>query len=117
MKNSVTREQIEAILEASLFYDRSMGVKSTVVVCILPNGFEIVESSSCVDATNYDHSVGIRICKERIANKVWQLEGYRLQCELAAAEKAAREAAARRRAEIDLHNKHIDIATRSSLDS
>ncbi|MBQ3410703.1 MAG: hypothetical protein IJH30_02980, partial [Bacillus sp. (in: Bacteria)] len=45
-------------------------------------GFILTESSACVDPTNYDVKIGIQCCKERIVNKIWELEGYRLQCEL-----------------------------------
>jgi hypothetical protein len=117
VKNTITKEQIETMLDESIVSHQQMGAKTTVVICILPNGFEFVESSSCVDPKNYNHELGVKICRERIANKLWMLEGYRLQCEIAAAEKIERNAAERRRSEIDLHNKHIDIATRSSLDS
>lgn len=79
MKNSITPEDIKAILDASKFESVKMGEKTTVVCCTLPNGFVICESSSCVDPVNYDHELGTKICKERIANKVWELEGYVLQ--------------------------------------
>ena len=80
--NSITKEQIEVIMSASVFSDAKIGQKTTVVCCTLPNGFEVTESSACVDPANYNHEIGVKICTERIANRVWQLEGYRLQCEL-----------------------------------
>ena len=82
--NTITKEQIDAIVEASEFYVSTVGEKTTVVCAILPNGFEITESSACVDPANYDLGTGVKICKERIINRVWQLEGYRLQNELSA---------------------------------
>jgi hypothetical protein len=75
----VTKEQVDAIISASKKESVKMGEKSTVVSVTLPNGFVIVESSSCVDSNNYDHEVGIKICMERVENKVWELEGYLLQ--------------------------------------
>lgn len=39
----------------------------------------ITESSACVDPKNFDATIGVQICKERIKNKIWELEGYRLQ--------------------------------------
>lgn len=56
--------------------------KCTVVSCRLPNGFVIVESSACVSPDNYDEETGTRICLEKIADKIWELECYRLQEEL-----------------------------------
>lgn len=78
--NSITREQVEKIVNASIFTDVKMGEKTTVLHARLPNGFEIVESSACVDPANYSHTMGVEICMDRIVNRVWQLEGYRLQC-------------------------------------
>lgn len=80
--NTVTLAQINALIDGSRVYDTKIGHKTTVVCLVLPNGFEIVESSGCVDPENYDHEMGLKICRERIVNKVWMLEGYRLQCEL-----------------------------------
>ena len=57
----------------------TMGDKTTVVRAVLRNGFEIVESSSCVSAENYDEQLGAQICLERIKNKVWMLLGFLLQ--------------------------------------
>lgn len=57
----------------------TMGDKTTVVRAVLRNGFEIVESSSCVSAENYDEKMGAEICMEHIKNKVWMLLGFLLQ--------------------------------------
>lgn len=57
----------------------TMGDKCTVVRAILRNGFEIVESSACVSAENYDEKLGAEICLEKIKNKVWLLLGFLLQ--------------------------------------
>lgn len=57
----------------------TMGDKTTVVRAVLRNGFEIVESGSCVSAENYDEQLGAQICLERIKNKVWMLLGFLLQ--------------------------------------
>ena len=43
------------------------------------NGFEIVESSSCVSAENYDETLGVQICMEHIKDKIWMLLGFLLQ--------------------------------------
>ena len=77
--NTVTDEMIEEIMNHSKVTVNTMFGKCTVVACQLPNGFIIVESSSCVDPKNYDETVGVEICMEKIVNKVWELEGYRLQ--------------------------------------
>lgn len=57
----------------------TMGDKTTVVRAVLRNGFEIVESSACVSAENYDEAYGAEICMDHIKNKVWMLLGFLLQ--------------------------------------
>lgn len=79
---TITKEQIEKLLENCKFESVKMGTKTTVLLCTLPNGFEIAESSACVDPKNYLHELGMRVCRDRIINRIWQLEGYRLQTEV-----------------------------------
>lgn len=57
----------------------TMGAKTTVVRAVLRNGFEIVESSSCISPEKYDETIGVAICMERITEKVWELLGFLLQ--------------------------------------
>lgn len=60
-------------------WTETLGEKTTVVRAVLRNGFEIVESSSCVSPENYDEAMGRDICLERIREKVWELLGFLLQ--------------------------------------
>lgn len=78
----ITKEQIDGLLANSRWSDTKMGAKTTVVHLTLPNGFEIIESSGCVDPANYDHKLGVEICRRRIVDKIWLLEGYRLACQI-----------------------------------
>jgi hypothetical protein len=80
--NTVTPEHIEGLLANSEVTTVKMGAKTTVVCVVLPNGFEVIESSGCVDPNNYDHELGVGICLERIKNNLWMLEGYALQLRL-----------------------------------
>ncbi len=82
MKNTITQEDINGILEKTRWTVEEFHGKCTVVVAKLPNGFILTESSACVAPTNYDVNIGIKCCKDRIVNKIWELEEYRLQCEL-----------------------------------
>lgn len=79
---TVTEDKIEAILDNSNIGVLTAFDKCTIVACQLPNGFVIVESSSCVSPENYDVDMGVDICMERIKNKIWELEEYKLQNEL-----------------------------------
>lgn len=57
----------------------TLGECTTVVRCVLRNGFEIVESSSCVDPKNYSEGMGREICMNKIKDKIWELLGFLLQ--------------------------------------
>lgn len=76
---SITEEYIAEIMENSEFEVHTVFDKCTVVSCRLPNGFVITESSACVSPENYDEDMGAEICFDKIASKIWELEGYRLQ--------------------------------------
>ena len=80
----VTEEEIDALVASATFTDTKLGQKTTVVCMTLPNGFELVESSDCVCARNYDHASGVDSCKRRLVDRLWYLEWYRLQCDIAA---------------------------------
>lgn len=58
---------------------QTMGDRTTVVRCVLRNGFEVVESSSCVDPKNYSEEMGKDICMGKIKDKIWELLGFLLQ--------------------------------------
>lgn len=79
---TLTDEYIDEIIDNSDISVSTVFDKCTVVVCKLPNGFVITESSACVSPENYDKEIGIEICMNRIRDKIWELEGYKLQCEL-----------------------------------
>lgn len=76
---TITEEYIAEIMENSEFEIHTVFDKCTVVSCRLPNGFVITESSACVSPENYDEDMGAEICFDKIASKIWELEGYRLQ--------------------------------------
>lgn len=79
---TVTPEMIEEIMNNAEVHVETVFDKCTIVSCKLPNGFVVTESSACVSPENYDEDMGFEICMERIVNKVWELEGYKLQSEL-----------------------------------
>ncbi|MDF3058027.1 MAG: hypothetical protein K0R17_2242 [Rariglobus sp.] len=83
MKNTITRDHIDALMAASLVDVCTKFDKVTVVTVKLPNGFVLVEASGAVDPANYSESMGAKICLDRIATKLWQFEGYQLSTDLA----------------------------------
>ena len=81
-QNVVTKEKIKSILDETIFETKKVYDKCTVVSAKLPNGFIITESSACVDPSNYDEELGKQICIKKIEDKIWELEGYKLQSQL-----------------------------------
>lgn len=81
-KNTVTQSVIDELMESCDSDITTAFDKCTIVACKLPNGFVIVESSSCVDPANYDEDMGVDICMKNIEKKLWELEGYLLQNQL-----------------------------------
>lgn len=81
MKNTVTEQEVLEVIASQECV--KLGNKSTVCLTTLKNGFEIITSSGCVDADNYNHDIGSEIAKKRAIDKVWELEGYALQKKLA----------------------------------
>lgn len=74
---SVSPGMVEDFLRET--WTETLGEKTTVVRAVLRNGFEIVESSSCVSPENYDEAMGRDICLEKIRDRVWELLGFLLQ--------------------------------------
>lgn len=79
-KSSLTEADILDSIESEEVH--SIGKKTTVVVLTLKNGFEVVGTSACVDPANYDEKIGAEYARKRALDKVWELEGYRLQSAL-----------------------------------
>ena len=57
----------------------TIGDKTTLVRVVLVNGFEIIESSACVDKANYSEEIGAEVCLNKIKDKIWYLLGFLLQ--------------------------------------
>lgn len=74
---SISQQMVDDFIVAAEV--TTMGSKCTVVRAVLRNGFEIVESSACVSAENYDEELGAKICMEKVKDKVWFLLGFLLQ--------------------------------------
>jgi len=74
---SISQQMVDDFIAET--WTTTMGDKTTVVRAMLRNGFEIVESSACVSAENYDENMGREICLRKIKDKVWFLLGFLLQ--------------------------------------
>ena len=49
----------------------TIGDKTTLV--------RVIESSACVDKSNYDEEMGAEICMKKVNDKIWMLLGFLLQ--------------------------------------
>ena len=76
---TVKQERIKHLMDTATYSTQSFFKKCTVVVAQLENGFVLTASSACVDPDNYDHELGIQLCRQKIEDKLWELEGYALQ--------------------------------------
>lgn len=65
MQNTITKRQIDELLEKSEIKVETVYSKVTVVSCKLPNGFVLTESSGAVDPANY-------MMKKSVQKSVWQ---------------------------------------------
>lgn len=82
-KTSLTQEDIDAIIRSSEVNHFKVGEKTTLVQLVMPTGFTLTESSSCVDPAKYDHDMGVNLAMKKVEDKIWFLEGYVLQNVLA----------------------------------
>lgn len=76
-KPSIGQEMVDEFIAHTEV--QTLGDKTTVVRAVLRNGFELVESSSCVSKENYSEELGAQICMKKIKDKVWFLLGFLLQ--------------------------------------
>lgn len=81
-KTKIIEKDIDNLIKESTIETEQYADKTTIVKITLPNGFVIIESSSCVDPSNFDMEIGKEICMKKIKDKIWELEGYKLQSEL-----------------------------------
>lgn len=81
LPNKVSEARIERIMAESSWYDEKFDARTTLVKCTMPNGWSIIETSSCLDPGEYDHGIGVEICRKRIKDEIWKLEAYLLACQ------------------------------------
>jgi hypothetical protein len=79
MINTVTEQSINDLILLEDYWENG---KTTVCILTLKNNFEVVGTSAPVDKSNFDKKVGRKYAREKAINKLWELEGYRLQWEL-----------------------------------
>lgn len=70
---------VEDIMVNSEITVQTVFGKCTIVSCKLPNGCVIVEYEDWMFPEKYDEETGVDICLDKIADKIWELESYKLQ--------------------------------------
>lgn len=78
--NRVTQDEIDRLMSGATFDSLKVHSNTTVVTARFESGWTMTEQSACIDPANYDHALGVEICKKRIEDKLWELEGYRKVC-------------------------------------
>lgn len=82
-KNTVTQEEVNEILATAEIQTITVLDKPTTLVGVkFPNGFTLIETSTCVDPKNYDEKIGTMTCLEHLEDKIWSYLGFQLQSEL-----------------------------------
>ena len=74
--HTVTQELVLEVLDNSTFEISTINGVTTLVQCILPNGFSIIETSTCMSKENYDEGIGAEVCIRKIEGEVWKLLGF-----------------------------------------
>jgi len=81
--NTVTQEQITALLDEAETQEHTFWGKELVVSYKLKSGFTILGRGACVDPANFVLEVGREWARKDAERQLWQLEGYILQNVLA----------------------------------
>lgn len=76
-KNGVTAEMVDGFI--AKVESHKIGLKTTVVLATLVNGYELAEFSSCIDPKQYDQDTGTRLALDKIKQQVWRLLGFLVQ--------------------------------------
>lgn len=77
----ITPKMIDEIIISETFTVLPSG-KAMVCELTLKNGFTVRGESACVSKANFNQEIGENISRDNARNKVWELEGYRLQQDL-----------------------------------
>ncbi len=82
MKNSVTIEQLYALLDEAEVQEHVFWDKELLVSYRLKCGFTVTGRAAVVDPSNFDIEKGRSIALNDAVDQLWKLEGYRLQWKL-----------------------------------
>ena len=68
MKNKITQQDIDEIIKNGTLTVETIGEKTTMVRFVTKDGYEIIETSACVDKANYNEAIAsaLRISSGRM---------------------------------------------------
>lgn len=86
----VTAEQIQALMAQLIWvYDQPEGTTSTFAHAYLGRFYLATGHSACVSPQNFNAELGMKYAREqgeaKARDKLWELEGYKLMCQMQAA--------------------------------
>lgn len=70
----ITRSELEERIVSTEYC--KLWEKTTVCLLTLDNGFEVVGTSACVDAIDFDISIWEKYAYEKAFDKLWELYGF-----------------------------------------
>ncbi|MGL5057508.1 MAG: Gp49 family protein [Fusobacteriaceae bacterium] len=77
--NKIPKELVQSfIIDKEITTERVFGKITTVLKYQLKNGFTGIESTTCVDESNYSEEIGAEILLERLKDKIWFGLGFAL---------------------------------------
>lgn len=79
MPKSVTKEQIESLIQQAEYIRPESAPTLTICVLTLANGFSVRGEDACADPALFNEEIGQRYAYEDAFRKIWQLEGYLLR--------------------------------------
>lgn len=72
----LTEQYLETLIRE---VDYIQNGKTTICIAKLINDFEIVGTSAIVNKADFDQEIGKEIARQNVIDKLWELEGYRVQ--------------------------------------
>lgn len=76
--NVLVKENVDRLLEDATIVDGTVYDNGTLMSVKLECGYAITVTSECMDPEDYDHEVGLEICREKVYEKLAGLEAYRI---------------------------------------
>lgn len=80
----VTLDSLKGLVANADFWRPSSSPTTTVCAITTHSGYTVVGSSGCADPANFSAAKGAHFAHEDALRKLWPLEGYRLNMEVAA---------------------------------